>query len=682
MKKTLFFLTYFFSITIAMAQADCSTPIGILLNSTTTAPAFTNETGAAPTQFCGLNNNNQLPTKGKWYRYAALANNTVILSTLLPQNNNSDTRVIVYTGDCNSLVCVGANDDYNGTYSSYLSFTATAGTTYTIAFDNRYSQAAFDFTLMLAPPPAPDRLSFTSTPVAGITGGFNNCIVDMNGDFKDDIVSAISTTQLAISYQQAGGTFSTTTFTVANTTVTPSWSIAAGDYDNNGYNDIVYGSGSGVTFLKANADGTAYSTFRKPQNYLTQRTNFVDINNDGYLDAFVCDDNSPNRYYYNDGTGTIGEQNQGGLGLFPTGGNYAGLWFDYDNDGDIDMHMSKCGQGGSGVGGNIDEMYKNNGNGTYTNVAATANLAAPEQSWSSAIGDFNNDGWMDIILGVNSTSNGNTNVMKNNTDGTFTSVTTGSGYETVFATGREYVAQDFDNDGFLDVLGSGSTIMFGDGAFHFVPNPNMYPLSAVDRPIGDLNNDGFLDIQNGTNVLFNNGNSNKWLNINLHGVQSNRNGIGARVEIYGVWGKQIRDVQSGTGFQNMSTITAHFGIGQATTIAQVIIRWPSGIIDAVSNVNPNQSLAILEGSSPLGTASFTSAAFSLFPNPAQSVLNIKTNDNLVMKSGQVFDLNGKSVLQSDISNSTINVEKLTIGTYILLLTDINGKEYSQKFLKE
>ncbi len=683
MKKTLFFLTYFFSITIALAQAACSTPVAILLNSTTTAPAFTNETGTVPTLLCGLTNQNGIPaTKGKWYTYTALANNTVVLSTLLPQNNNADTRVIVYTGTCNNLICVGSNDDYNGTNSTYLSFAVTINTTYTIVWDNRYSQAAFDFTLMVAPPPALDRLSFTSTPVAGITGGFNNCIVDMNGDYKDDIVSAISTTQFAVSYQQAAGTFSTTTFTVANTTVTPSWSIAAGDYDNNGYNDLVYGSGSGVCFLKANADGTAYSTFRKPQNYLTQRTNFVDINNDGHLDAFVCDDNSPNRYYYNDGLGTIGEQNQGGLGLFPTGGNYAGLWFDYDNDGDIDMHMSKCGQGGSGIGGNIDEMYKNNGDGTYSNVAAIANLAAPEQSWSSAIGDFNNDGWMDIILGVNSTSSGNTNVMRNNTDGTFTSITAGSGYDTVFTTGREYVAQDFDNDGFLDVLGSGSNIMFGDGAFHFVPNPNTYPLSAVDRPIGDLNNDGFLDIQNGTNVLFNNGNSNKWLNINLQGVQSNRNGIGSRVEIYGVWGKQIRDVQSGTGFQNMSTITAHFGIGQATTITQVVIKWPSGIIDAISNVTPNQSLAILEGSSPLGTASFTSAAFSLYPNPAQSVLNIKTNDNLVMKSCQVFDLNGKSVLQSDISNSTINVEKLTTGTYILLLTDVNGKEYSQKFLKE
>ncbi len=682
MKKILLTIISLISYGKVAAQADCSTPANVLINSTTTAPAFTDETGTAPTVFCGLNNNNQVPTKGKWYRYSALQNNTVIISTLLAQNNNADTRVIVYTGTCGSLVCVGSNDDYNGTYSSYLSFAVTAGTNYTIVFDNRYSQSAFDFTLSLAPPPAPDRLSFTSTPVSGITGTYNNCIVDMNGDYKDDIVSAISTTQFAISYQQNAGAFNTTTFTVPNTTVLPSWSIAGGDYDNNGYNDLVYGSGSGITILKSNNDGSAYSVFRKPQNYLTQRTNFVDINNDGDLDLFVCDDNSPNRYYYNDGSGNIGEQTQGGLGVFATGGNYASNWFDYDNDGDVDMHMSKCGQGGSAVGGNINEMYRNNGDGTYTNVAAAANLADPEQCWSSAVGDFNNDGWMDIIVGVNSTSNGNTNVKRNNGDGTFTSVTAGSGYDIINATGREYVAQDFDNDGFLDVLGSGNNIMFGDGNFRFTPNPNTYALSAVDRPIGDLNNDGFLDIQNGNSVMFNNGNSNKWIKINLQGVQSNRNGIGARVEIYGSWGRQIRYVQSGTGFQNMSTITAHFGLGPETQITQIIIKWPSGVIDAINNTTANQNLLIVEGSSPLGNETFASSGVSIYPVPTKDVLNISTSDSITMKNAQIYDLNGKLVVKSEITNGQINVNSLTSGTYIILLNDTNDKGYSQKFIKE
>ena len=449
MKKITSALVLFFSISLAVAQSSCSTAVTVVLNSTTTAPSFTSENGTAPTQLCGLANGTG--AKGKWYKFIATQNINITVSTLLAQNNNSDTRLIVYSGDCSALVCIDSNDDYNGTNSSQVTFAAITGTTYTFAFDNKYSNAAFDFTVMEATPAGPDRLSFTTQAVTGITGGYNNCIVDMNGDYLDDIVSAISTTQLAITYQQAGGTFSTSTIAVPNTTVLPSWSIAAGDYDNNGYNDLVYGSGSGVVFLKANASGTSYTIDRKTQNYLVQRTNFIDINNDGKLDAFACDDNAPNRYYMNDGTNLTAMQ--GGIGDFPSGGNYASNWFDYDNDGDVDMYLAKCGQGGSGVGGNIDMLLKNNGDGTYTNVAAAANMANAEQTWSGACGDFNNDGWMDVVVGVNSGTNGYTNVKKNNGDGTFTSVTTGSGYDTNTSLGREYVAQDFDNDGFLDVLG-------------------------------------------------------------------------------------------------------------------------------------------------------------------------------------------------------------------------------------
>ena len=675
MKKTSTILSLF-TIAIVMGQNDCSTALPVLLGSTTTAPAFTSETGTPPTNLCGLTYS--AGAKGKWYKFTPTQNNDITISTLLSQNNNTDTRVIVYTGDCSALVCVGSNDDYNGTLSSEITFAATTGTTYTIVFDNRFSDNGFDFTLMIATPPPPDRLSFTSTVVAGITGGYNNCIVDMNGDYLDDVVSAVDATHLAITYQQAGGTFTTTTYVVPNTTVLPSWSIAAGDYDNNGYNDLIYGSGSGVCFLKANSDGTGYTADRKTQSYLVQRTNFVDINNDGKLDAFACDDNAPNRYYINDGTNM--NHTQGGIGDFATGGNYASNWTDYDNDGHIDMVLAKCGQGGSGVGGNIDQLLHNNGNGTYTNVAAAANMADPEQTWSCAVGDFNNDGWMDVIVGVNSSSNGNTNVKRNNGDGTFTSVTTGSGFDTVTALGREYVAEDFDNDGFLDVLGSGNTIMFGDGNFHFTPNPNAYPVSGYDRPIGDLNNDGFLDIQNGTTVLFNNGNTNHWVNVNLHGIQSNRNGIGARIEIYGAWGKQIRDVQSGTGFQNMSTITAHFGIGQETAITMVKIKWPSGIVDTINNPASNQSLLVVEGST-LAVNEFTDNHFSLYPVPTKKLLTI-SSDNINFKKADIYDITGKLVLSSNLESPSINVETLSKGTYLLLLVDDTNTKYTRKFIKE
>lgn len=686
MKKTTHLFVLLLIASFAKAQTNCGNAAAVLLDAVTTAPSFNGETGAVPTNFCGIGNGNgtngnPTATKGKWYKFLATETRSITVSTLLSQNNNTDTRVIVYTGSCLGLTCVGANDDYANTNSSYCSFEATAGTIYFIVFDNRYSNNGFDFVVMNTPPPQPDRLTFTSQTITGITGGYDNCIVDMNGDYLDDIVSPVNHTLLVINYQQPNGTFTNVGYTLTNTIIDPSWSIAAGDYDNNGYNDLIYGSGSGVCFLKANSTGTGYTTDRKTQSYLVQRTNFVDINNDGKLDAFACDDNAPNRYYMNDGVNM--NAMQGGIGDFLSGGNYASNWFDYDNDGDIDMYLAKCGQGGSGAGGNIDQLHRNNGDGTFTNVANEANMANPEQTWSGACGDFNNDGWMDVVVGVNAGTNGYSNVKRNNGDGTFTSVTSGSGFDTNLFTGREYLAQDFDNDGFLDVLGSGSNIMFGDGNFHFTPNPNMYNISATDRPVGDLNNDGFLDIQNGTTVLFNNGNSNKWLNVNLQGIQSNRNGIGARIEIHGTWGQQIRYVQSGTGFQNMSTLTAHFGIGQATIINQVIIKWPSGTVDTLNNVNPNQNLLVVEGST-LAVNSFNNGVFALYPNPAKNVVNIQLKDNLnvTLTSAVVYDLLGKVVLSTSDLTHPLNVEKLSSGTYILSISDTQGKKYTQKFIKE
>jgi hypothetical protein len=670
MKKIFPFFFLLLNSTWVFAQLTCATAVPLSLG-TVTAPDVT---GDAPATGCSLG----LPgSKGLWYKYTATQNKTIRIATSTI-GQNADTRLIVFTGNCTTLNCLTANDDFAGTFSQ-VTFNAVAGTTYYIVFDNKYSSLGFNITLSEVVV-VPDRLSFTPQSVS--TGGsFNNCVVDMNGDYLDDIVSVVNPTQIVISYQQSGGGFTSTSYTVPTTSITPSWSIAAGDYDNNGYNDLVYGSGSGIAFLKANSDGTAYTSDRKSQSFLVQRTNFIDINNDGKLDAFICDDNAPNRYYLNDGTNM--NHHQGGLGDFPSGGNYGSIWIDYDNDGDMDLYIAKCSGGGSGPGGNIDELHRNNGNGTFTNVALTANMANPTQTWSAAWGDFNNDGWMDAVVGINSTSNGLSKVMKNNGDGTFTDKSAGSGYDTTNALSREYVAHDFDNDGFLDVLGAGNTIMFGNGDFTFVPNPNPYSIDYYDRPIGDLNNDGFLDIQNGNTIMMNAGNTNKWLKVTLKGTQSNRNGIGARVEIYGAWGKQIRDIQSGTGFGNMNTLNAHFGIGQATAITKVVVKWPSGIVDVINNVTPNTTLNVIEGTF-LDTKETQTAqeTFTIYPNPTHDIINFKATNDFTPVEAKIYEMSGRMVLQTKVERNSISVKQLNTGNYLLILTDKNGKNYSQKVTKK
>ena len=131
----------------------------------------------------------------------------------------------------------------------------------------------------------------------------------------------------------------------------------------------------------------------------------------------------------------------------------------------------------------------------------------------------------------------------------------------------------------------------------------------------------------------------------------------------------------------MSSLNTHFGIGQATAITQVIVRWPSGIIDVISNPTVNQSLMVVEGST-LAVGSFTANEFSLYPNPAKDVLNIQFNSDIQITSAEVFDTLGKRIMQTIVTNQNISVQSLSKGTYILLIKDTDGKPFSQKFIKE
>jgi hypothetical protein len=167
----------------------------------------------------------------------------------------------------------------------------------------------------------------------------------------------------------------------------------------------------------------------------------------------------------------------------------------------------------------------------------------------------------------------------------------------------------------------------------------------------------------------------------LQGVQSNRNGIGARIEIYGTWGKQIRDVRSGDGFRFMSSLNPHFGIGQATEITQVIIRWPSGIVDTFNNVAIDQSLFVMEGIT-LNTNENNYAQFKLYPNPTDDYINVETIETQEFVSYQIFDIHGRVVKSSVWNQSTIIVSDLNSGTYFLQLIDTKGKLQSQKFINK
>ena len=518
------------------------------------------------------------------------------------------------------------------------------------------------------------------------------CGVDMNGDGLDDIVTT-NVPNITIYAQKGSGGFTATTYNVPGLTTSPGWSIAAGDFDRNGFTDLALGGGSRLAVVKANNAGDGYINLvsNNPQNpalnnfnrnIFSQRTNFTDINNDGNLDLFACHDVDQSHVYRNDGEGNLIFD----IPMFPTlavGGNYSTVWVDYDNDGDLDMYEAKC-RGGAPIGDlqRVNLLYTNNGDGTYTENAASAGVADGLQSWSTAWADYDNDGYMDFVLS-NITSNDNPSNDKNrfyhnNGDGTFTDIYETTGIESNVGS-WEVQCADFNNDGFVDFLWQNNKqLWINNGDLTFTG----YNLPFSEGAIGDYNNDGFLDVQIGSKVWYNSGNPNKWLKVRLQGVESNINGIGARIEIYGAWGKQIREIRSGEGFSHMSSLSAHFGIGNASEIEKVIIRWPSGNVDTIMDPSSNQSLFVIEGSSPLKTENFSSTDFSVYPNPANDVINIKFSNNMQIQNAQVYDLSGRLVFDAAVNNQVIDVKSLSSGSYILKVKNNTGQQFTQKFLKK
>ncbi|MES2799892.1 MAG: FG-GAP-like repeat-containing protein [Bacteroidota bacterium] len=663
--KKLLFTSLFGALgaSLAFSQGTCNTAININAGVYTTATISGTEV-PAPNCAGGAN-----ATAGKWYKYTPTQDYTVTVTSDFTENAGVDNIVHIYSGTCGALTCVTGDDDSGTNYLFVVSFQATAGVEYKIAFDNQWSASGFKFEVIETPPviPNPNEITFTPQGVPSITGDYKVAVADMNGDNMDDIVS-VSSTNVQIHYQQVGGGFNPVNIATSAATNLPSWSMAIADYNKDGYGDLLYGGGNGVTFMRSSNNGTQYTQITGNQYVFSQRSNFVDFNNDGHLDAYVCHDVAPAVHYHNDGSGNLSFM-QGGMGDHPQGGNYGSIFIDYDNDGDQDLFIAKC-RGGENTA-KINELHRNNGNGTFTNVSVAANMADPVQTWSSAWNDFDNDGYMDAIIGISSTSDGMHKVMHNNGDGTFSNVTAGSGWESFNHQSIEYVSYDMNNDGWADVFTDGHVMVNnGDGTF------TDSPVSVSVGAVGDLNNDGFLDVQSGNTVYYNNGNDNNWTKLQLKGIQSNSNGIGARVEIYGTWGKQIRDVQSGIGFRHMGTMNVHFGIGTATEIDSIIVKWPSGQVDLICNPAINTPMLFVEGSGELPVADLSASATTV---PEGTTVNM-TDLSTICPNGWEWEVT-PATGWAFANGTTANTQNPEItfndaGTYTVSLTTSNSNGMS------
>ena len=639
-------------------------------------------------------------------------------------NSEYDTRIVVYQTDCNEGSDVACNDDngdcYDGqnAYSSYRSkvqLHLDSNETYFIVVSGWSSIDSGNFNMIISmmPIPEPGNYLFVESSYLlanqGHFSGNSVGVADMNGDHKDDIVRLDENRHFNIEYQNADDSLFTLFDPGIETNGNEEWALAVGDADNNGYNDLICaGYHNGMKLYSANDDGTMYTLEYIPYDTIfAQGINFADINNDGDLDIFACHDDGESQKWENIGEGNfivnadlIDASTNGNLGE-PSAGNYASIWTDFDSDGDIDLYISKCRQGVSNPADSRrwNLLFENDGLGNYSEVAADFGLRDSAQSWAADFGDIDNDGDMDAYV-IN--HDFYSKLFINNDNQSFSQPADSSfGVNEVGAFAIEISFEDFDNDGYLDlIIGYGYYVDSddarklriwegnGDGTFTYVNDP-FGENEMMSYALGDLNSDGFIDVYgcnaelyNSPSILgipdqlfMNQGNENNFVTYTLEGTYSNTSAIGARVTIYGSWGTQIREVRSGVGYGIQNTFACHFGLGTANTIDSTVIHFPSGINMVFINDTINAFHHVIEaGDLPVIslTENENENFLKIYPNPATQSTTIQIgNEGLKVQQALslfMYDTNGKLVQSIEnirTNKISINRKNLPAGQYFI-----------------
>ncbi len=431
--------------------------------------------------------------------------------------------------------------------------------------------------------------------------------------------------------------------------------VAVGDYDNDGYPDllvlgygrcILYHNNGNGTFT----DVTAHAGVENLGRWASSAAWF-DYDNDGRLDLvianyidwspdrnFWCGDHGPGMrsychpddyngeaptLYHNNGDGTFTDvSKQSGVGLKP--GNGLGVvTFDYDNDGWQDIFIANDSM--------ANFLFHNNRDGTFREVGYSAGVAVsadglPEAGMGTDAADATGKGRMDLI--VTHLDSQLARLYENMGDGTFDDATlrSGLGYATFHMSGFGARFMDYDNDGAPDIFMANGHVLdniqrynasvryaepklmfrnLGHGTFQNVSETlgRDFQLPRVSRgaAIGDFDNDGDLDIlvnNNGEHpqLLRNDGgNANHWLEMFLIGTRSNRDGVGARVKVSAGDLVCLDQRKGGMSYQSAQDPRLHFGLGKHSIVDAVEILWPSGAVTKLAKIQADRIIAVEEG---------------------------------------------------------------------------------------
>jgi len=461
---------------------------------------------------------------------------------------------------------------------------------------------------------------------------------DINGDFRDDIIRIANATKVVVDIQSNEGEFFQSF--VIDTLEGDSWTIAVADVDNNGFSDIMSaGNYNGLRIYETGPDPTTYEKmFESELQFFAQGSNFVDIDNDGWLDMFICDDDGVSEIFLNDQNGGFVHDTSyiNMVSAIPSdnSGNYGSEWTDIDGDNDLDLYIAKC---RLGIEEETDPRRINtlfiNDNGTYREAAAQYNLAIGAQSWTANFGDIDNDGDQDVFV---MNHEFRSQLFENIDNQTFTEIPLLNDGREIKTEGYQSAMADFNNDGFLDILivGGGDRLLLNDQnkSFKEVSSP-IGGNQTFSFALGDANEDGFIDIFSSYRSLGSglNGdrdrlwtsmpNGNNYVAFSLVGEESNRSGVGAIVRIYGEWGVQTRIIKAGEGYGVTNSLTARFGLDEATDIESMVVTWPSGTETSYDNVSFNKHYIVHEGDCIEELAKVTTTATRLDCETGQVTLS-------------------------------------------------------------
>ncbi len=466
--------------------------------------------------------------------------------------------------------------------------------------------------------------------VSALNGGPNRLYRNM-GNFIFQDVSA-----------QAGVNY-------AGTSKVSSW----GDIDNDGDPDLYVGNRDEDDVLYINqGDGTFTEETAARGIYNPAPTSavlFSDINRDGWLDIYIGNMHQPNIMYINDGTGHFTDHAEAS-GATDDAVAMGSVFFDFDLDGDEDLYLPHDAQ--------VPYiLYRNEGNAQFTNISSEANVNYAGFGMGAEVGDFNQDGYMDIYI-----TNLYDNVLYQNMgDGTFESVGEamhvndyGMGWGSVFA--------DFDNDRLQDIYVSNDfnfspyeNVLYHNLGYDFETvsegDPCASPYAGYATVASDLNDDGLMDLLVANSgapgvQLFENVSavSNHYVAFRLDGVESNSDAIGARIEVHTATGVQYDQVISSSGYAANNGRWIHFGLGDDEVVDLLKIYWPSGVVEEFQNLTADKKFGIIEG---IGIFTATKEINNTV-KPCQMIssdgaLTISFTSTSDIQSLQISDVAGKSI---------------------------------------